>query len=76
MDAIEQENFSEEIVIVGTRYEQLADVVSPLYDMKVPIKKKDIAKLFGSETVYLKPKSNKYDMYAVGVYNADKTLIG
>ena len=76
MDAIEQENFSDEIVIVGTRYEQLADVVSPLYDMKVPINKTDIARVFGSETVYLKPKSNKYDMYAVGVYNADKTLIG
>ena len=76
MGAIKQEESSEEIVIVGTRYEQLADVVSPLYDNRVPINKKDIAKLFGSDTVYLKPKSNKYDNYAVGVYTADKTLIG
>ena len=76
MGAIKKEESSEEIVIVGTRYEQLADVVSPLYDKRVPINKKDIAKLFGSETVYLKPKSNKYDNYAVGVYTADKTLIG
>ena len=76
MDAIEQENFSEEIVIVGTRYEQLADVVSPLYDMKVPIKKKDIASLFGSETVYMRPISNEYDMYAVGVYTANMNLLG
>lgn len=76
MDAIEQENFSEEIVIVGTRYEQLADVVSPLYDKRVPINKKDIARVFGSETLYLKPKQNEYDNYAVGVYNDDMTLIG
>ena len=47
MDAIEQENFSDEIVIVGTRYEQLADVVSPLYDKRKPINKKDIARVFG-----------------------------
>ena len=76
MDAIEQENFSEEIVIVGTRYEQLADVVSPLYDKRVPINKKDIARVFGSETLYLKPKQNEYDNYAVGVYNDNMTLIG
>ena len=76
MEAIEQNDSSEEIVIVGTRYEQLADVVSPLYDMKVPIKKKDIAKLFGSETLYLKPKQNEYDNYAVGVYNENMSLIG
>ena len=76
MDAIEQENFSDEIVIVGTRYEQLADVVSPLYDMKVPINKKDIARLFGSETVYMRPISNEYDMYAVGVYTANMNLLG
>lgn len=76
MEAIKQEESSEEIVIVGTRYEQLADVVSPLYDKKVPIKKKDIARLFGSETLYLKPKQNEYDNYAVGVYNENMTLIG
>ena len=76
MGAIKQEKSSEEIVIVGTRYEQLADVVSPLYDKREPIKKKDIAKLFGSETVYLKPKQNEYDNYAVGVYNDNMTLIG
>ena len=76
MEAIEQNDSSEEIVIVGTRYEQLADVVSPLYDMKVPIKKKDIASLFGSETVYMRPISNEYDMYAVGVYTANMNLLG
>ena len=76
MGAIKKEDSSEEIVIVGTRYEQLKNVFIPLYDRKVPVKKNDIAKLFGSETVYLKPKSNEYDMYAVGVYTADKVLIG
>jgi hypothetical protein len=76
MDAIEQENFSDEIVIVGTRYEQLADVVSPLYDKRKPINKKDIASLFGSETVYMRPISNEYDMYAVGVYTANMNLLG
>ena len=76
MEAIEQNDSSEEIVIVGTRYEQLADVVSPLYDKKVSIKKKDIASLFGSETVYMRPISNEYDMYAVGVYTANMNLLG
>ena len=76
MDVIEQNDSSEEIVIVGTRYEQLADVVSPLYDKKVPINKKDIARLFGSETVYMRPISNEYDMYAVGVYTANMNLLG
>lgn len=76
MNKTEQNDSSEEIVIVGTRYEQLADVVSPLYDMKVPINKKDIARLFGSETVYMRPISNEYDMYAVGVYTANMNLLG
>lgn len=76
MNKTEQNDSSEEIVIVGTRYEQLADVVSPLYDKKVSIKKKDIASLFGSETVYMKPISNEYDMYAVGVYTANMNLLG
>ena len=76
MDAIEQENFSEEIVIVGSKYEELANVVSPLYDKKVPINKKDIARVFGSETVYMRPISNEYDMYAVGVYTANMNLLG
>ena len=76
MNKTEQNDSSEEIVIVGTRYEQLADVVSPLYDKKVPINKKDIARLFGSETVYMRPISNEYDMYAVGVYTANMNLLG
>ena len=76
MDAIEHNESSEEIVIVGTRYEQLADVVSPLYDKRKPINKKDIASLFGSETVYMRPISNEYDMYAVGVYTANMNLLG
>jgi len=76
MEAIEQNDSSEEIIIVGTRYEQLADVVSPLYDKKVPLNKKDIARVFGSETVYMRPISNEYDMYAVGVYTANMNLLG
>ena len=76
MDAIEQENFSEEIVIVGSRYEELADTVCPLYDKRESIEKKDIAKLFGSETVYMRPRQNDYDSYAVGVYTAKQELLG
>ena len=76
MGAIKQEESSEEIVIVGTRYEELTNVVSPLYDRREPIEKKDIAKLFGSETVYMKPRRNDYDNYAVGVYTAKQELLG
>ena len=76
MNKTEQNDSSEEIVIVGTRYEQLANVVCPLYDKRKPINKKDIASLFGSETVYMRPISNEYDMYAVGVYTANMNLLG
>ena len=76
MDAIEHNESSEEIVIVGSKYEELANVVCPLYDKRKPINKKDIASLFGSETVYMRPISNEYDMYAVGVYTANMNLLG
>ena len=76
MKTFNQVESLDEIVIVGTRYEQLADVVSPLYDKKVPINKTDIARVFGSETVYMRPISNEYDMYAVGVYTANMNLLG
>ena len=67
---------SEEIVIVGSKYGELADVVNPLYEKGEPIEKKDIARLLGSETVYLRPKRNEYDKYAVGVYTENSNLLG
>jgi hypothetical protein len=76
MENIETNEFTEEIVIVGSKYEELADVVVPLYEKGEPIEKKDLEKLFGSETVYLRPRGNDYDMYAVGVYTVNQSLLG
>ena len=76
MESIDTTDSSEEIVIVGSKYGELADVVNPLYEKGEPIEKKDIARLLGSETVYLRPKRNEYDKYAVGVYTANMNLLG
>ena len=76
MESTEKTESSEEIVIVGSKYGELADVVNPLYEKGEPIEKKDIARLLGSETVYLRPKRNEYDKYAVGVYTENSNLLG
>ena len=76
MESIDTTDSSEEIVIVGSKYGELADVVNPLYEKGEPIEKKDIARLLGSETVYLRPKRNEYDKYAVGVYTENSNLLG
>ncbi len=76
MESTEKTESSEEIVIVGSKYGELADVVNPLYEKGEPIEKEDIARLLGSETVYLRPKRNEYDKYAVGVYTENSNLLG
>ena len=66
---------SQEIIIVGSRYGDLKDVLEPYYDEGKPIEPKDIKTLFGSDVVYLQPVSNSDDPYAVGVFiNTNKRL--
>ena len=67
---------SEEIVIVGSRHGELADVVIPIYEKGEPMEVKDIREFLGDNEVIISPEDNPYDAYAVGVYKPDLKLIG
>ena len=71
-----QDALSEEIVIVGSRHGELADVFKPIYEKGDPIKGDSIKELLGFDDVILSPADNSYDGYAVGVYTSDLKLIG
>lgn len=71
-----QDALSEEIVIVGSRHGELADVFKPIYEKGDPIKGDSIEGLLGFDDVILSPADNSYDGYAVGVYTSDLKLIG
>lgn len=70
------ESISEEIVIVGSRYGDLADVVIPLFEKAEPIEGENIFDVLGGVEVYLSPCPNKVDCYAVGVYTLSQRLLG
>ena len=76
MESIEQSDSSEEIVIVASLYGDLGDVLRPIYEIGKPIEKKYIKELLGNEVVYLCPRDNYFDRYAVGVYTANQKLLG
>ena len=65
-----------EIVIVGSRYGKLADVITPLYSQEGPIEQKDIRKALGNDVVYLSPVSGLIDKLAVGVHTEDNRRLG
>lgn len=67
---------TEEIVIVASCYGELRDVIIPLCEKGEPIEREEIVKLIGGEEVYLNPRDNKYDAYAVGVYTVTQKLLG
>lgn len=67
---------TEEIVIVGSRYGDLADVVKPFYDKGTPIEPEDIRKTLGCDEVVLMPIPNNHDAYAVGVFTLEEKHIG
>lgn len=67
---------SEEIVIVGSRYGELSDVVKPIYEKGDPIEKGNIKGILGFDEVILSPADNNYDSYAVGVYTSELKPIG
>ena len=76
MNTSEQNDSSEEIIIVASLYGDFGDVLKPFYDKGEPIEKNDIKRLLGSDVVYLSPRDNDYDRYAVGVYAANQRLLG
>ena len=71
-----QDSPSEEIVIVGSRYGALADVVTPLFEKGIPIEAENIKSVLGGNEVILSPVKNDYDPHAVGVYTISQRLLG
>ena len=71
-----QEKSTEEIVIVGSRYGELADVLRPLYRQMAPMAQEDIKKMLGGDVVYFSPTFNQFDDEAVGVYTPSQRLLG
>ena len=67
---------AEEIVIVASCYEGLSDVIKPLCEKGEPIEREELVKLIGGEEVFLNPRDNKYDAFAVGVYTVTQKLLG
>ena len=66
---------TEELVIVGSRYGALTDVLKPYYEKGEPIEPENIKKVLGSDVVYMQPVSNPHDPHAVGVFlNTEKRL--
>ena len=51
---------TEELVIVGSRYGALTDVLKPYYENGEPIEPEDIKKVLGSDVVYMQPVSNPF----------------
>ena len=65
-----------EIIIVGSRYGELASVVKPLYAMMTPVTQRDIKEKLGGDVVYLSPTDNQFDDDAVGVFTVSQQLLG
>ena len=71
-----EEANTDEIVIVGSRYGDLADVVTPFYEKGTPIEPEDIRKTLGCDEAVLMAVPNKHDAYAVGVFTLEEKRIG
>lgn len=71
-----QDAVSEEIVIVGSRHGELADIVKPIYEKGDPIDERKISELLGLERVILWPSDEDFDKYGVRVLTEDLRPIG
>lgn len=70
------EPLSEEIVVVGGKYGEYADVLNDLYDQNIPITLQEVRKALGGDQVTLAPASNGFVPYAVGVFNDKNERLG
>ena len=71
------EPISDEIVCVGGRYGDFADVLESLFAENKPIEPYEIRKaLGGGDEIHLAPASNDFVPYAVGVFNQNMKRIG
>ena len=70
------DSISEEIVVVGGKYGEYADVLNGLYDQNIPITLQEVRKALGGDQVTLAPASNGFVPYAVGVFNDKNERLG
>ena len=73
---MEKNEYSEEIVIVGSQYSDLAAEIKPLYKQDRTVGKSDFIRILGTDEVYLTPVPNLHDEYAVAVYSLLQKRIG
>lgn len=71
-----QEPISDEIVVVGGRYGDYADVLMDLYEQNKPIEPEEMRKALGGDEVILAPDSNDFVPYAVGVFDQMNRRLG
>ena len=67
---------TDELIIVGGRYGDLADKLKPLFDRGAPIDEKELKKIIGGDKLFLMRTANDHDPYAIGVYTSTKKRIG
>ena len=71
-----KKKISEEIIIVGSRYGELAVETKDLYVKNYRTEKDAFRRALGDDMVYMHPVTNQFDPYAVAVFNCDMKRIG
>ena len=66
----------DELIIVGSRYGVLSDVLRPLYEKGTPIEQEKINEVLGYDEFYLMPGPDDLDPYAVGAYTTEGKEMG
>ncbi len=66
----------EEIVIVGSRYVKLTDMLNSLYEKKEPVERKEIIDVFEDDMLLLSHIPNPYDKYCVAVSTIKEVPVG
>ena len=60
---------TDELIIVGSRYGDLADILKPLFAEEATIVGDDVKRKIGCELVYMMKRYNHHDPYAIGVFS-------
>lgn len=66
----------DELIIVGSRYGVLSDVLRPLYEKGTPIEQEKINEVLGYDEFYLMPGPDDLDPYAIGAYTTEGKEMG
>ena len=60
---------TDELIIVGSRYGDLGDILKPLFAEGATIAGDDVKRKIGCELVYMMKRYNHHDLYAIGVFS-------